>query len=109
MDYSITDALSPTNCSDNKVWEVIKSSFLSNGKPRYKCNHCGRQFVEDPQKSRISEETKVLIDKLLLERLLLAGMVRVMGVSKRWLPYYINDKYEKISQEVLVKKKAQAT
>jgi hypothetical protein len=37
---------------------------------------------------------------LLLERLPLSGIVRVTGVSKRWLQYYINDKYHNISKEV---------
>ena len=37
---------------------------------------------------------------MLLERLPLSGIVRVTGVSKRWLQYYINDKYHNISKEV---------
>jgi insertion element IS1 protein InsB len=43
---------------------------------------------------------------LLLARLSLAGIVRVTGVSKRWLPYYINDKYHHISKLIAVKNKA---
>jgi len=34
-----------------------------------------------------------LIDKLLLERLSLAAIVRVTGVSERWLQAYVNQKY----------------
>lgn len=33
----------------------------------------------------IKQETKALIDKLLLEKLPLAGIARVTGVSDRWL------------------------
>jgi hypothetical protein len=54
--------------------------------------------VENPQSHRISEGTKALIDKLLLERLSLAGIVRATGVSARWLQYYVNDKYAKVRQ-----------
>ena len=95
------------NCPD--CFSIVKNGNFKNGKQRYKCNCCGRQLVLNPQKKLIFDETKTLIDKLLLARLPLAGIVRVTGVSKRWLPYYINDKYENISSEVTVKKKAKAT
>ena len=42
---------------------IVKKSFLTNGKPRHKCQGCGRQWVLKPQKSRISSEAKALIDK----------------------------------------------
>lgn len=38
-------------------------------KQNYKCRDCGRQFVETPQWRMISEETKGIIDRLLLEKL----------------------------------------
>jgi insertion element IS1 protein InsB len=41
----------------------------------------------------ISQATKALIDKLLLERVSLAGIARVVGVSERWLQTYVNQKY----------------
>ena len=93
------------NCPACLSNEIVKNGSFSNGKQRYKCRGCGRQFVLNPQKRPISNETKTLIDKLLLERLSLAGIARVTGVSKRWLQYYINDQYENISKTVAVKKK----
>lgn len=51
----------------------------------YRCRDCGRQFVQDPQHKVIEQATKDLIDKLLLERLSLAGIARVTGVSELWL------------------------
>jgi transposase-like protein len=78
--------------------QVIKNGHIHNGKPKYACKGCGRQFVESPQEYRISEDTKALVDKLLLERLSLAGIVRATGVSARWLQYYINDKYANVPQ-----------
>jgi hypothetical protein len=41
----------------------------------------------------ISAETKARIDTLLLERVSLAGIVRVTGVSAQWLQDYVNAKY----------------
>lgn len=42
----------------------------------------------------IGQDTRDLIDKLLLERLSLAGIARVTGVSEQWLQSYVNAKYE---------------
>ncbi|KJU86370.1 membrane protein, partial [Candidatus Magnetobacterium bavaricum] len=41
--------------------------------------------VENPQNIIISQENRDLIDLLLLERMALAAIVRVTGVSERWL------------------------
>jgi len=73
---------------------------------KHKCKVCGRQFVENPKKGRISDETKELIDKLLLEKLPLAAIARVTGVSERWLQSYVNKKYEEVKREVDVSKKS---
>jgi AraC-like DNA-binding protein len=49
--------------------------------------------VSDPQKKVISEAEKRYIDKLLFERISLAGISRVVGVSEQWLQGYISDLY----------------
>lgn len=94
------------NCPNCQSQEIIKNGSLTNGKPKYKCKSCGSQFVENPQKHPISKETRTLIDKMLLERESLAGIVRVTGVSARWLQYYVNDKYKNIPKQVRVSKKS---
>ena len=66
------------------------------------CKDCRRQFVTDPVQLRISDDTKQKIDKLLLERVSLAGIVRVTGVSARWLQYYVNAKYSAVPRSVTV-------
>ncbi len=45
----------------------VKNGQTRHGKQNYKCNDCGRQFVENPQWRSIPEETKVLIDRLLTD------------------------------------------
>ena len=80
------------NCPKCSSCNVVKNGSLGNGEPKFKCKTCGRQFVENPQKKPISDDTKQLIDKRLLERIPLAGIARVVGVSERWLQNYVNDK-----------------
>ena len=85
--------------------EVVKNGNIHNGKQNHKCRECERQFVADPQQKRVSQETKELIDKLLLEKLPLAGIARVTEVSETWLQSYVNQKYEKVSKQVKVRSK----
>jgi insertion element IS1 protein InsB len=58
-----------------------------------------------PRHQPISLATKELIDRLLLEKISLAGIVRATGVSSRWLQYYVNNKLGAVKREVEVKSK----
>ena len=91
-DTQIGGALLPT-CPRCQSDAVIKNGHIHNGKPKFACKACGRQFVQDPQQTPIAPETRTLVDRLLLERVALAGIVRVTGVSARWLQSYVNRKY----------------
>jgi transposase-like protein len=64
---------------------VIKNGTIHTGKPKWKCKDCGRQLIANPTQRRITDQTKQTIDKLLLERLSLAGIVRITGMSACWL------------------------
>lgn len=94
------------HCPDCYSLEIVKNGFNATRKQMYLCKRCRRQFVLDPIKSRISSDTKELIDKLLPERIPLAGIARVVGVSERWLQNYVNKLYEQIPREAVVKKKS---
>lgn len=83
----------------------VKNGSIHNGKPKNQCNKCGRQFVDNPENGSISEEARGLIDRLLLEKIPLAGIVRVTGVSERWLQNYVNEKYEKVPKQIVVRAK----
>jgi len=87
-------------CPECQSTEVIRNGRIHNGTPKFACKERGRQFVEKPRQHRISAETKVLIDKLLLERVSLAGIVRVTGVSARRLQDYVNCKYSDVPKQV---------
>lgn len=85
--------------------EYVKNGSIHNGKQKYACKECGRQFVKNPQFRQISDETKGLIDRLLVERLSLAGIARVTGVSARWLQDYVNQRYAEQPREAQVRAK----
>ena len=84
---------------------IKKNGSIHNKKQKYQCNICRRQFVENPQNKIISDDTKNLIDKLLLEKLPLAGIARVADVSEPWLQDYINKKYAAHTHQVKAGKK----
>jgi transposase-like protein len=84
---------------------VVKNGKIHNGKQNFKCRECGRQFVEAPQHKIIDQSTKELIDKLLLEKIPLAGIARVTGVSEPWLQSYVNEKYQHVPRQVNVSTK----
>ena len=96
------------NCPNCESEEVVKNGRIHNGKQNYRCKVCGRQFVEDPQQKLISQQTKEMVDKLLLEKLPLAGIARVCDVSELWLQGYINRIYEAVPQQVDVSTKKRA-
>jgi hypothetical protein len=45
---------------------------------------------------------EALIDRLLLERIALAGIARAAQVSEQWLQTYVNEKYAKVPRQVQV-------
>ncbi len=90
----------PLYCPDCTSGQTVKNGRIHNGKQNHKCKDCGRQFVEDPQNKIIGQETKELIDKLLLEKLPLAGIARVADVFEPWLQGYVNQKYEAVPKRV---------
>ena len=59
------------NCGSK---HTVKNGRIHNKKSKYQCQDCGRQFVENSTKKVISQETKDLIDRLLLEKIPLAGI-----------------------------------
>jgi hypothetical protein len=88
--------------------KTVKNGRIHNGKQRFKCQVCRRQFVEQPTKKVIDSATCELIDRLLLERISLAGIARVTQVSAQWLQTYVNEKYAQVPRSVQVTPKKRA-
>jgi len=92
-------------CPDCHTDQVIKNGSIHTGKPKYACKACGRQFVVEPEFRIISDETKTLIDCLLLEKISLAGITRAVQVSESRLHAYVNEKYRNVLRDVQVRAK----
>ena len=82
--------------------QVVKNGSCSSGWQKYFCKECEKYSVLNPENGKISDDTKKLIDDLLLEKIPLAGIVRAAKVSKRWMQYYADDKYENVPRKVIV-------
>jgi len=87
-------------CSNCGSKNTKKNGSTHYGKQNHMCKDCGRQFVIGGQDWFISDATKELVDKLLLERISLAGICRVLGMSKHWLLSYIKGKYDNLPDDL---------
>jgi transposase-like protein len=78
-----------TCCPSCGSLAFIRNGINQHGDQNHKCIECHRQFVLDPQNKIISDETKSLVGRLLLEKLSLRGISRVAQVSQPWLLNFI--------------------
>ncbi len=92
--------LSTLTCPGCGLNKVKKNGHTHYGKQNYACQSCGRQFVENGQEWFVSEPEKELVNKLLLERISLAGICRVVGVSESWLLGYIKELYAQLPPDL---------
>ena len=97
------------NCPQCNGQQIVKNGHIHNGKQRFKCQDCGRQFIENPTKIVISDEKKAWIDRLLLERIALAGIARVAQVSEKWLQDDVNARDAEVPRQVHISAKKKAS
>lgn len=76
------------SCTSNLI---KKNGHIHNGKQKYQCLACKKQFVLDPAQKIIDEKTKSLVRKTLLERVSLEGVCRIFDVSMPWLLDFIDE------------------
>lgn len=93
------------NCSSD---DIVKNGTSHRGKQNYICRDCRRQFVEAPQRQSLDVTTHSLLERLLLERLSLAGIARVLQVSESWLQTFVNRFYSKLDRTINVLPKAKS-
>lgn len=89
-----------TQCPSCQSENTVRNGKIHTGKQNRKCKSCGRQFVEDPEKVFIPQEKWDIVDRLLLEKLPIAGIARALQISENWLQEYVKRKYAKVSQSV---------
>jgi insertion element IS1 protein InsB len=81
------------SCPHCNSSNCIKYGRIHNGKQRYLCKDCKRQFVENPKQKIVSYEKRNLVERLLSERISLRGIARSAEVSRSWLQDYVNELY----------------
>ena len=87
-------------CSHCISENTKKNGHTHYGKQNYLCHTCNRQFVEGGQEWFVNESDKILINKLLLERISLSGICRVCDVSQQWLLSYIKELYKSLPDDL---------
>ena len=73
-------------CPRRHSQHTVRNGRIHNKKPKFQCQGCKRQFVENPTNKVIDKETKELIARLLLEKISLAGIAREAQVSAHLAP-----------------------
>jgi insertion element IS1 protein InsB len=76
-------------CPRCKSSTYKKNGHIRNGKQNHQCKDCGRQFVDCFEQHLVSDETRDLIERLLLERISLRGICRAVKVGLKWLLGFI--------------------
>jgi hypothetical protein len=80
-------------CPSCQSTRVKLNGHIHTGKQNHYCKDCGRQFVLHPDKKVVTPAERALIDRLLLEKISLAGIARSLEVSEVWLQSYLSDLY----------------
>jgi len=82
--------------------KYTKNGHLHHGKQNHQCLDCGRQFVDCSEQYLISEETRALIERLLVERRSLRGICRAVGVTLKWLVGFLVQCFEALPDHLHV-------
>jgi insertion element IS1 protein InsB len=72
-------------CPRCKSATFKKNGHIYNGKQNQQCKDCGRQCVDCFEQHLVSDETRDLIERLLLECISLRGICRAVKVGLKWL------------------------
>jgi len=79
-----------------------KNGHIHNGKQNHQCKDCGRQFVLDAVNHVIGEEQRIVVARLLREKISLHGICRAIGVSIRWLMDFMVACFEAVPAHLYV-------
>ena len=90
----------PLKCPKCQSNVIKKNGTIHNGKQKYECLSCHRQFVENPENKVVSDDTKERIRRALLERVSLEGLCRIFDVSLPWLLQFMEKIYEELPDDL---------
>lgn len=85
-----------------------RNGHIHTGKQNHRCKLCGRAFVLHPENAVVTEEQRVLIERLLLERVSLRGICRAVGVGLQWLLQFMTERFQAVPEGLYVKPAAGA-
>lgn len=81
--------------------QILKNGSTHHKKQKYLCKECRRQFIENPTKKYITLDTKLIIKRLLLEKIPLIGIARSLQISMTWLQSFVNNLYRHIPCQIM--------
>src|ERR671919_120189 len=79
-----------------------KNGRIHNGKQNHQCHDCGHQFVDCFAQYLVSDDTRALIERLLVERISLRGICRAVGVKLKWLLGFLVQCFESLPDHLHV-------
>jgi insertion element IS1 protein InsB len=79
-----------------------KNGHSHHGKPNHHGHACGRQLVDCCAQYLISEDTRALIARLLVERIAWRGICRAVGVTLKWLVGFLVQCFEALPDHLHV-------
>jgi insertion element IS1 protein InsB len=79
-----------------------KNGHIHNGKQNYQCKDCERQFVDCFAQHLVSDDTRALIERLLVERISLRGICRALSVTLKWLLGFLVQCFEALPDHLHV-------
>ncbi len=80
--------------------DIKKNGTTRRGKQPHRCRDCGRQFGQNPRWQPQFSDTKAIIDRLVVEKIPLAGIAPALQVSEAWLQQYVNAADTAVPQQV---------
>ena len=97
-------------CMEKKIMQcpkcgslnIVRNGSIANGKKKFLCKECSRQFVENPERRRITDAEWLIVDRLLLEKISMAGIARAVSISKRWLQEYVKKNAMKSKRRLFI-------
>jgi hypothetical protein len=87
-------------CPQCSSGAVRKNGSIHNGKQKYECIVCRRQFVENPNNIVISSDVKERVRRSLLERVSLEGICRIFDISMPWLLDFMTETFQSLPDDL---------
>jgi transposase-like protein len=87
------DATPNPPCPGCSSAHVVRNGRVRSGSQQLLCRGCGRRWVPDPKRARVSDERRELVRRLLRERMSVRGIARACKRSRTWVQEFVNHLY----------------